>query len=79
MRGASGRQIGHERQRLVFDVDQAKRVFGDVATSSRDRGDLIAHEPDGRIEQQALLLVPTYVRAVGRTEHGVHAGQGLGT
>src|SRR5205085_12172730 len=66
-----------ERQRLILHFDQSQSVLGDILGFGRHRGDLVAYEPQDRIEQQALLLVPADFGPGGRAEYGMYARQRL--
>ncbi len=58
-RGAGAESVldgGHEGQRLVLDVDQSQRVFGQLLALGCYGRDLIAGEADGRLEESPLLI-----------------------
>ena len=86
-----GRQVGHDRKRLVLDLDQRGRVLGEVAIGRDDECDELAHVSDlvgrewplrarvsqrGMRDQQRRRLVP--LTQVGRGEHQADAGRAAG-
>jgi hypothetical protein len=68
---------GSERQSLVVDFDKPQRVFGDLLRFGGNRGDLVADEAYGTVEQETVL-VPGNVWPVLTTENRMHAGEGTG-
>ncbi len=83
-------RVEHRRQVLVFDLYQVERLLGDVVRGRRHRGDRLAGEAHGvahdlKVVRQALRVGRHEIDrcefpagTLGRSQHGLDAGQRLG-
>jgi hypothetical protein len=69
---------GDEWQRLVIDLDQAQRIFGQFFRFRRHGGHLVPDQAHGRFEELALL-VPGDARHVRRADDGVDTRSRFGS
>ena len=73
--------VDDERQRLVLDAHEARRLVGRGLRDRRDRGDGLPHVAhDGVLRGRLLALVAKLGAAekVVHEDHGAHAGRSLG-
>ena len=73
-----GREVGHDRERLVVDLDQRRRLLGNLGRRRGDARDDVALEPDRVLREEPAILdhaAVEHVRHVFVGDDGEHAGE----
>ena len=77
--GERGLEVGDDGQRLVVDLDQRRRLLGDLRRRRGDTGDDVALEAHRVLREEAPVLDHAAVEHVGDVlvgDDGEHAGEG---
>jgi hypothetical protein len=67
--------VGDEGQLLVLDIDQAHRLGGVRQVQRHDRGDLVADESQGGVEEAGVAAVPGEILYVVGGQHQPDSGK----